>query len=206
MYTVKAKRKDNGTWVRGYLWLGANNAYVIPDNLGIDFENNNLKACAYEVERDTICRSSNVDAYWIDKNGAHLVNIYENDIVEVAYNDETYVGPVVYDLGTYIIKIPELPEEFLTFIDRQHGSGKSIDVRIVGNVYDIATNPKNKPVEADKNNADTSEACPYFERRETSYDVLSGHSDYQDYCTKDYDRRIIKCVHCTLCKQKEKNS
>ena len=205
MYTVKALRKDNDTWISGYLWMGANNAYIIPHNLGIDFDHNNLRAHAYEVKKETICRNSNVDAYWIDKNGAHLVNIYENDIVEVIYSDTTYIGKVVYDLGTYIIEIPELEEEFLTFYDRQHGNGNSIDVRIIGNTHDIAVNASKTSVEAVKNGMDTSEECPYFEQREASYDVLSGHSDYEQYCTKNYEKKIIKCVHCTLCKQKGDN-
>ena len=163
MYTIKAIRKDNRQWIKGYLWMGANNAYVIPYNFGVGFEANRLSAPAYEVVKETICRATSIDAYWIDKTGAHIQPIYENDIVVVNYNEESYVGKVVYDLGMYIIKIPELPEEFITFIDRQHSNANLIDVQIVGNTNDINTKASKTPSKAQTEDKSTSEPCPFYE-------------------------------------------
>lgn len=176
MYLVKAIRKDTNEWVEGYLWKGSNYAGIIPHNLGVCVENNRIDAVIYEVYENTICKAVEVEAFWRDKNSAHVVSFYLTG----------------YDECIFLETLKDVNSSF-------------INVQIIGNKYDAVVKAEKTPVETDKDDAGTSEACPYFERRETSYDVLSGHSDYQDYCTKNFDKRIIKCVHCTLCKQKGEN-
>lgn len=201
MYLVKAIRKDTNEWVEGYLWKGSNYAGIIPHNLGVCVENNRIDAVIYEVYENTICKAVEVEAFWRNKNGARVASLYENDVVQYRELDCLYEGTIVNRHGAYVIQLNGYEE--CTYLETLKDVNSSfINVQIVGNKYDAFVKAEKTPVGADKDNAGTSEACPYFERRETSYDVLSGHSDYQDYCTKKYERRIIKCVHCTLCKRK----
>jgi hypothetical protein len=202
MYTIKAIRKDNGQWLNGYIWNGASCAYVIPHNLGVNHENNKLMATAYEVRKETICKPIGIDAYWYDKNGGHIVPIYENDVVQFVVSAGFYEGYVIKQFNKYMVQLMNGSDEFVDFNDMKDPKTNLVRCKIIGNKYDTLLKAEKTPVEADKDNAGTSEDCAYFERRETSYDVLSGHSDYQDYCTKNYEKKIIKCVHCTLCKQK----
>lgn len=201
MYLVKAIRKDTNEWIEGYLWKGSNYSGIIPHNLGVCVENNRIDAVIYEVYENTICKAVEVEAFWRDKNGARVASLYENDVVQYRELDCLYEGTIVNRHGAHVIQLTGY-EECIYLETLKDANSSFINVQIVGNKYDAFVKAEKTPVEADKDNAGTSESCPYFERRETSYDVLSGHSDYQDYCTKNFDKRIIKCVHCTLCKQK----
>ncbi len=201
MYLVKAIRKDTNEWIEGYLWKGSNYSGIIPHNLGVCVENNRMDAVIYEVYENTICKAVEVEAFWRDKNGAHVISLYENDVVQYRELDCLYEGTIVNRHGAYVIQLTGY-EECIYLETLKDVNSNFINIQIIRNKYDALIKAEKTPVEADKDNVGTSETCPYFERRETSYDVLSGHSDYQDYCTKNFDKRIIKCVHCTLCKQK----
>lgn len=201
MYLVKAIRKDTNEWIEGYLWKGSNYAGIIPHNLGVCVENNKIDAVIYEVYENTICKAVEVEAFWRDKNGAHVASLYENDVVQYRELDCLYEGTIVNRHGAYVIQLAGY-DECIYLETLKDANSSFINVQIIGNKYDALVKAEKTPGEADKDDAGTSEGCPYFERRETSYDVLSGHSDYQDYCTKNFDKRIIKSVHCTLCKQK----
>ena len=204
MYLVKAIRKDTNEWIEGYLWNGSNYAGIIPHNLGVGIENNKIDATIYEVDKNTICKAVEVEAFWRDKNGAHIIALYESDIVQYRINGSLYEGTVVHKHGAYVIQLTGY-DEYIHLEELKDVNCDFINLQIIGNKHDTVVKAEKTPVETDKDNTGTSEDCPYFERRETSYDVLSGHSDYQDYCTKNYEHKIIKCVHCTLCKQKGDN-
>ena len=201
MYLVKAIRKDTNEWVEGYLWKGSNYAGIIPHNLGVCVENNRIDAVIYEVYENTICKAVEVEAFWRDKNSAHVVPLYENDIVQYRINGSLYEGTIINKHGAYVVQLTGY-DEYIYLAELKDANCDFINVHIVGNKYNTLVEAEKTPVEPNKDETSTSEHCPYFERRETSYDVLSGHSDYQDYCTKNFDKRIIKCVHCTLCKKK----
>lgn len=201
MYTVKAIRKDTNEWIEGYLWKGSSYSGIIPHNLGVCVENNRIDAVIYEVDETTICKVTDVEAFWRDKECAHIKSLYENDIVQYRINGSLYEGSIVNKHGAYMIQLTGY-DTYIYLEELKDATCDFINVQIVGNKYDALINAEKTPVEPDKDEASTSEHCPYFERREISYDVMSGHSDYQDYCTKNYERKIIKCVHCTLCKQK----
>lgn len=206
MYTVKAIRKDTNEWISGYLWQGSSYAGIIPHNLGVNIDKNKIEATIYEVYPDTICRAVGVDAYWYDKkSGGHVIPLYENDIVQYRKLDCLYEGAVINRHGAYVIHLSGYDE--YTYLQTVKDINTSfINVQIIGNKYDTPTKPEKPPVEAKKDNVDAPDECPYFEQREIGYDVMSGHSDYEHYCTKDYDKKIVKCVHCTLCKQKGANA
>ena len=204
MYLVKGIRKDNNEWIEGYLWNGSNYTGVIPHNLGVCVENNKIEATIYEVDINTICKAVEVEAFWRDKHGAHVVALYENDIVQYRVNGSLYEGTVVHKHGAYIIQLTGY-DEYVHLEELKDVNCDFINVQIIGNKYDASAKAEKTLTKPINNNVDTSEDCPYFVRRETFYDVLSGHSDYQDYCTKNYEQKIVKCVHCTLCKQKGDN-
>ena len=129
MYTVKAIKKDTNEWINGYLWNGNNEAYIIPYNLGIGYEKNTITAHAYEIRKETICRNTTVDAYWVDK---------KDDIIKFEYADAIYTGKVIYDLGAFMIEIIDAEDEFVTFYDLQSNhSSNIINAQIVGNLYDV---------------------------------------------------------------------
>lgn len=58
----RAKRKDNGEWLMGYMWRGASCVYIIPHNLGISYDDKTkrISAVAHEVDPDTICLYSGI--------------------------------------------------------------------------------------------------------------------------------------------------
>lgn len=55
-YMFTGKRVDTDEMVKGYLWNGASHAYIIPHNIGIDYDEGiqQMNAHAVEVEKDTI--------------------------------------------------------------------------------------------------------------------------------------------------------
>jgi hypothetical protein len=204
MYTVKALSEDHKNWIIGYVWEGSNCAYIIPHNLGVNFDKNRLNAVAYPVDKTTICKKVGIDAYWYDKQGGHIFPIYENDIVRFIINRTTYEGRVIKQFGNYVIALTNMEDSFFDLTDLKDCKSELLKVQIIGNCYD-ALQSENKPVEATERDSGISDECPYFEAREIGYDVQSGHSDYEHYCTKNYEKKILKSVHCTLCKQKGAN-
>jgi hypothetical protein len=202
MYLVKAIRKDTNEWIEGYLWKGSSYAGVIPHNLGVCVENNKIEATMYEVYDNTICRAVGAESFWQDKKGAHVMPIYENDIVQYRDNGALYEGCITNRYGAYVIYDAEYAK--IVYLETlKELTCDFINVQIVGNKYDEIIKALKTPAVTKKD--EPEEECPYYEKRETSYDVMSGHSDYQEYCTKKYDKKIVKCVHCTLCKQNGEN-
>lgn len=55
-YMFTGKRVDTDETVKGYLWNGASRAYIIPHNIGVDYDEGiqQMSAHAVEVEKDTI--------------------------------------------------------------------------------------------------------------------------------------------------------
>lgn len=80
----KAKRLDNGEWVKGWLWCGADHSYITPYNYGIGYDENTNKisATGYEIDVDTICRSTSL-------LNSDYDTIYENDIMQLVLPDKS---------------------------------------------------------------------------------------------------------------------
>lgn len=97
----RAKRIDNGEWVKGYFWRGVDHIYMIPSHVGIGYDDKtkNMSAYAVEVEPETICQYTGLT----DKNGNR---IWENDIVEDKRFNEFYkIVFRVRDGGWYVENI-----------------------------------------------------------------------------------------------------
>lgn len=71
-------------WICGYIWEGADAAYIIPSNLGIAYDDNRLSAYAIPVNRDTVCNCLSI----VDRNG---ITLYENDIISAPDDEYKYL-------------------------------------------------------------------------------------------------------------------
>lgn len=118
----KAKRRDNGEWVEGYLISDEKE----PDKMYIGYllgvENGTVHDIdVAEVDPDTICQYTGM-------NDALENKIYENDIVKCG----DYIGSVKYEKGCFLIKWSNA--EYLRK-DLDYWVN-DINIRIVGNTFD----------------------------------------------------------------------
>lgn len=135
----RAKRKDNGEWIKGYYWKGADHAYMIPHNLGISYddESNRMTAYAIEIDPGTLCQ-------YTEKDTSDGRRVWENDILKYHFGDA--YGVVRYGeyhncfdsqkashQGFFVDWIGEenqiLRKDLGYWIDM-------VDGRVVGNVFD----------------------------------------------------------------------
>ncbi len=87
----RGKREDNGEWVKGYLWVGNNSSYIIPDNLGVyyDEKEQRIKSFAYKVYPETVCQYTGLT----DRNGRR----YESDIFQADNGNCIQIYFIVWD-------------------------------------------------------------------------------------------------------------
>lgn len=135
MYTVKAKDKNKELIVRGYLFISADRAFVIPHNMRGALTNDTLHAPAVEIHKDTICRSIGVQAFWNEQNTntKNMTMLFENDIVEIDYCGKIYHGVIKYDVGNYLIYADGLPDGFVTLYDVQERDLPLVNAKVIGN-------------------------------------------------------------------------
>ena len=100
----RAKRVDNGEWVKGYFWRGVDHIYMIPSHVGIGYDDKikHMSAYAVEVEPETICQYTGLT----DKNGNRIC---EGDILK------GYTYPFLCDDEFNYYAIVEWSEEYKYF-------------------------------------------------------------------------------------------
>ena len=100
----RAKRIDNGEWVKGYFWRGVDHIYMIPSHVGIGYDDKikHMSTYAVEVDPETICQYTGLT----DKNGNRIC---EGDILK------GYTYPFLCDDEFNYYAIVEWSEEYKYF-------------------------------------------------------------------------------------------
>ena len=112
----KAKRKDNGKWVEGYLYGIWEQRYIC---CGMTNDVPNMT----EVIPETVSQYTGLT----DKNGN---KIWENDIVTIPREDELFVIRWDIEQAAFVIESDMLLCDF----DNYYGK----DLEVIGNVFDNA--------------------------------------------------------------------
>ena len=112
----KAKRKDTGKWIQGYLFCIWEKAYILWGTI-------NGIPDMVEVNPDTVCEGTGL----VDKNE---VQIFEGDIVDIlTENEET--GVVTFEDGCFVVSADGF---CVNFYDNINGE----DVEVIGSIHDKA--------------------------------------------------------------------
>lgn len=134
----RAKRKDNGEWVEGYLFEFQPGQYMICDKKEYDRPSTMpvlyfFKFCSYEIEISTLCQYTGLT----DKKGQ---KIWENDIVKCPKRKEEYeLYRVVWrndfaDFGVEPVK-PKFEAKYPIGLSEER-TIYGRDYKIIGNVFD----------------------------------------------------------------------
>ena len=133
----KAKRKDNGEWVKGYLLKdGLTGQYFIhtEGNSVNESDKVNEEGClrffAFEVDESTICQDTGLT----DKNGN---KIWENDVIgfldcsqyDNGYSEHYCIGEVYWDEETVSFQVTER-------ISCESYEALDGDCSVIGNIFD----------------------------------------------------------------------
>ena len=116
------KRKDNGEWVEGYLYITHNGEYEI----GYYNAESNIERMTYIVIPETVGECTNIT----DKNGKL---IFEGDIVK--WNDK--IGHIVFGMGCFCVKylMPHCLNRSSPAIDIVFHEYPN-EIEIIGNIHD----------------------------------------------------------------------
>lgn len=114
----KAKRKDNGKWVKG-------DAIHEPIGMSIRYEKNGMSV-RVPVDPDTLCQYTGLT----DKNGQ---KIWENDICEMVYDGTIYIYVVVWDKTELDFKGTNGKENYGCNFEYL---GCCEEIVVIGNIFD----------------------------------------------------------------------
>lgn len=170
---VRAKKKSDGEWVKGYIWRGSNVAVIIPYNIGVDIDvkKNSLKAWVVEVDPATISRYTGRE----DSKGHFLV---EHQIVEAQTCDGKVRGVLIYSeqRSAWEVQVPHKGTDIMEV----HDLISCVNIVALGNIFDNA-NLLDEPQESSvKSNEDTHAD----ERDGDTEDTMKHEEPYVARCGK----------------------
>lgn len=122
----RAKRRDNGQWVRGSLLGGDGIRYIVPGDADFSYDEKEkfIKVSACEICPETICRYTGMS----DRNGR---KIWEHDFVKAyeASSREWMINEVVFEYGCF-----KLAKE--QYCDSCLSGYMSKNMEVTGNSFD----------------------------------------------------------------------
>lgn len=141
----KAKRKDNGEWVEGYLFEFQSGQYMICDRKEYDRPSTMpvlyfFKFCSYEIEISTLCQFTGLT----DKNGR---KIWENDIIKTSqYGVDNGDGRNFAGFDIFSISFSECSFCLMNKW-RRFNLRPNRDMEAIGNIFDGGFNDGKKTKE-----------------------------------------------------------
>lgn len=127
----KAKKVTNGKkWMKGY--------YFYDSNTEKHFLCNWLAVGMLEVDPDTICQSTEMNAYWDDLEGElEEALVWEHDLLEVDYEGKKVIAEVKFECGMFILASNEFVDSYIPLFDVVQLEDQGwIDAKVVGNIFD----------------------------------------------------------------------
>lgn len=119
----KAKRLDNGEWVKGYFYEENGNTYIIENRQKESMLNRNV---TYEVDHSTVCQFTGMK----DSEGNE---IWEGDLVNERYDiasiDNLYEVVYIEEEGNFAFKDIDDADNYQPFVNL-------VDTFVVGNKFD----------------------------------------------------------------------
>lgn len=96
------------------------------------------QAFAHPVDPDTICQSTEMNAYW-DGPECELEEalVWEHDLLEVDYEGKKVIAEVKFECGMFILASNEFIDSYIPLFDVVQLEDQGwIDAKVVGNIFD----------------------------------------------------------------------
>lgn len=179
---VRAKKKSDGEWVKGYIWRGSSVAVIIPYNIGVDVDTkkNALNAWAVEVDPATISRYTGRE----DSKGHFLV---EHQIVEAQTCDGKVRGVLMYNESRGAWEVQVIHKG--TDIQEVYDLISCVNIVALGNIFDNA----NLLDEVSSDVNDNEETKEKDNQKSDNEDSMKHEAPYVAPCGNTMDGGTFTC-------------
>lgn len=91
----------------------------------------------YEVDEKTICRNTELKAYWEINDTSKTCEIWEHDLLKVEYDGTVVVAEVMYADGMFILVSSEFADGYVLLLDYiENGDSHFVETEHLGSVFD----------------------------------------------------------------------